>query len=334
MVTGSVTSGRTPLAGAHVRVDAVTPKIDRTTGADGRYSFVIPSSNVRGQAVRITVTMQDRRARYASKSANITLAGGAVTQDFDLERTSGDEPDRSGQPDTAAQSSGGRRAIIAPAEEAPFEDLSGAVDLGSALAGRFVGCECRRHRPAVRLTSHCEALARFSARVSRSSSSMAFAFDNTVFASPAQRFGLGGFDYGSPLADLDLASIASIRILSPGEAAAGYGGRGANGVVIVTTNPALARRHSRFRRRNSSRATPICGSPTYQNQFGQGLNGKFQFFDGRGGGVNDAVDENWGPALNGQPIAQASYTEPGRADVAFGCRSRTTFATISRMAAP
>jgi len=232
VVTGTVTSGRVPLAGAHVRVDAVTPKIDRTTGSDGRYSFVIPSRDVRGQAVQITVTMQDRRARYATKSAMIKLTGGALTQDFDLERTSGDEPER--RPDST-QSTGGRRPVIAASEEAPFEDLSGTVDLGSALAGRFAGLRVSTASPggSAQLTLR-------GARSILGSSQPLFVvdgiqLDNTVFASAAQRFGLGGFDYGSPLADVDLASIASIRILSPGEAAAGYGGRGANGVVIVTT---------------------------------------------------------------------------------------------------
>ena len=46
--------------------------------------------------------------------------------------------------------------------------------------------------------------------------------DNTVFASSAQRFGLGGFDYGSPLGDLDLSTIASINFLSGPQAAARY----------------------------------------------------------------------------------------------------------------
>src|SRR5207302_91212 len=41
----------------------------------------------------------------------------------------------------------------------------------------------------------------------------------------------------------------------------------------------------------------------------------FQFFNGTGGGTNDAVAQSWGPALLGQPIAQASLTEPKRADV-------------------
>lgn len=298
-----------------MRIDALTPKIDRTTGTDGRYSFVIPSRNVRGQEVRITATMQDRRARYAAKSATITLTGGALTQDFDLERASGNEPERPVPLDSATQSSGGRRPITASAENAPFEDLSGTVDLGSALAGRFAGLRVSTASPggSAQLTLR-------GARSILGSNQPLFVvdglqLDNTVFAPAAQRFGLGGFDYGSPLADVDLASIASIKILSPGEAAAGYGGRGANGVVIVTTKTGSGSSPFAISATQQVTRESYLRLPTYQNQFGQGLDGKFQFFDGRGGGINDAVDQSWGPALNGQPVAQASYKEVGRGDV-------------------
>lgn len=333
VVTGSVASGRVPLAGAHVRIDAVTPKIDRTTGSDGRYSFVIPSSNVRGQAVRITATMQDRRVRYIAKSATITLNGGALTQDFDLERASGSEPiaaptdsargstnprverEPPGPPDSASRSSGERRAITATSENAPFEDLSGTVDLGSVLAGRFAGLRVSTASPggSAQLTLR-------GARSILGSNQPLFVvdgvqLDNTVFASAAQRFGLGGFDYGSALADVDLASIASINLLSPGQAAAQYGGRGANGVVIVTTKTGSGALPFAISATQQVTRESYLRLPVFQNQFGQGLNGKFQFFDGRGGGINDTIAQNWGPALNGQPVAQASYKEAGRPDV-------------------
>ena len=52
-----------------------------------------------------------------------------------------------------------------------------------------------------------------------------------------------------------------------------------------------------------------------QNAYGQGLDGKFAFFDGSGGGTNDGVAANWGPALQGQAVAQASLTNPRLGDV-------------------
>ncbi|MGZ3766734.1 MAG: TonB-dependent receptor domain-containing protein, partial [Mucilaginibacter sp.] len=44
--------------------------------------------------------------------------------------------------------------------------------------------------------------------------------------------------------------------------------------------------------------------PTYQNEYGQGSNGQFSYVDGKGGGVNDGVDESWGPPLDGRLIPQ------------------------------
>ena len=49
--------------------------------------------------------------------------------------------------------------------------------------------------------------------------------------------------------------------------------------------------------------------PDFQNSYGQGLEGEFEWFDGNYGGINDGVDESWGPKLDGRPICQ--FTSPG-----------------------
>ncbi len=38
--------------------------------------------------------------------------------------------------------------------------------------------------------------------------------------------------------------------------------------------------------------------------FGQGADGKFSYVDGKGGGINDGVDESWGPKMDGRLIPQ------------------------------
>src|SRR5690242_4384045 len=72
-VAGHVTSRGAPLPGAHVRVDEL--RIDRTTDAEGRYSFVVPSSSVHGQNIKVVATMSDRRLRYLPVSATLALTG-------------------------------------------------------------------------------------------------------------------------------------------------------------------------------------------------------------------------------------------------------------------
>jgi hypothetical protein len=48
--------------------------------------------------------------------------------------------------------------------------------------------------------------------------------------------------------------------------------------------------------------------PRYQNVYGQGVNGEFQWVDGGGGGTWDFVDESWGPKMDGRPVDQ--FTGP------------------------
>ena len=38
--------------------------------------------------------------------------------------------------------------------------------------------------------------------------------------------------------------------------------------------------------------------PDFQNKYGQGNGGLFAYVDGAGGGINDGVDESWGPQLD------------------------------------
>jgi TonB-dependent SusC/RagA subfamily outer membrane receptor len=298
-----------------VRIDDVTPRIDRTTGVDGRYSFVITSANVRGQSVRIVASMLDRRIRYIPKSATITLTGEPIRQDFDLEVAAEgqpivpeEDPSRPGQARSTAP--------IPQPDTIDLSDLAGAVDLASALAGRI---------PSLRVST-ASTLGGSTSLVFRGPRSIlgqsqplfvldGVPLDNTVYASSAQRFGAGGFDYGSPIADLDLSTIANVRLLSGAEAAARYGSRGANGVVVVSTKSGangLPLAVSTFFQRTTGTFGKL---PEFQNEYGQGLDGAFEFFNGRGGGVNDAVDQSWGPALNGRPIIQSSYTEAGQPEV-------------------
>src|SRR5205823_12908213 len=120
---------------------------------------------------------------------------------------------------------------------------------------------------------------------------------NSSFASATQMFGLGGFDYGSPVQDIALADVASVTLLTGHAATTRFGSRAANGVLLITTKRGggLGGIHvTASDQLTSERAIRL---PSYQNQYGQGLGGQFEFFDGNGGGINDAVDQSWGPKL-------------------------------------
>jgi TonB-dependent SusC/RagA subfamily outer membrane receptor len=314
-VSGHITAEGRALAGASVRVPALG--IERTTDRAGYYSFLIPSNRVGGQTVRLTASFADRRVAYVAQTVEITLSGRAIVRDFDLQPVTGERPAR---PDVVAALPAGPSPAsrAATTDTLGLAELSGPTDISTALAARF---------PSLGLTTS-SALGGSSSLAYRGIRSLLGSAqplvvvngviqDNTTFTSLAQRYGAGGFDYGSPLQDVDTRDVASIRWLAGPDASALYGSRAANGVVVIETKDGSDAGAFAVGARQEISSGSTVRLPSYQNAYGQGLGGQFQFFDGRGNGINDGVAENWGPALDGQPRAQASYAQPRQADVRF-----------------
>lgn len=135
----------------------------------------------------------------------------------------------------------------------------------------------------------------------------------------------GGVDYGNNASDLDPENIESISLLKGANAAALYGSRARNGVVLVTTKKGKAGQ-VKVSFSNSTAIDQVAYLPTYQNMYGQGSGGSeydwkirstdpeddaygmdyqtycenfaFAYVNGKGGGVNDYYDESWGPRMD------------------------------------
>ncbi len=60
-------------------------------------------------------------------------------------------------------------------------------------------------------------------------------YDNSNQNDGNQRSGRAGYDYGSPLSDINPDDIASITVLKGAASTALYGSRGSNGVILITT---------------------------------------------------------------------------------------------------
>jgi hypothetical protein len=314
-VEGQVTNATgVPVQGASVGISALG--ISTRTRADGRYAFLISAAQVRGQTVAIVA----RHGRFGSQTLQIQLTGGSLMVDFVL--TTGERPRIPDMPRPEAPTADSTRGFFsAPRAEAHagvFEEPAGPIDLASALAGKY---------PGLNVTS-ASGVGASAAMVYRGPRSFlgdiqplvvvnGVPVDNQPFTTVSQRFGLGGFDYGTPLQDIALDDIATYELLNPAIAAILYGSRAANGVLSITTKS--GREITGFRISVAQRFTAESSTrlPSYQNAYGQGLGGAFEFFDGRGGGINDAIEESWGPRLDGSPIAQASLTEAGRPDVRY-----------------
>jgi TonB-dependent SusC/RagA subfamily outer membrane receptor len=135
----------------------------------------------------------------------------------------------------------------------------------------------------------------------------------------------GGSDYGNAVADLDPENIESVSILKGANAAALYGSRARNGVVLVNTKKGTITKGIEASYSNTTMFNRINYLPTYQNEYGQGWDGSefswklgtapgkpdegmsyqdwaskhsFKYVDGLGTGVNDAWTFCWGPRLD------------------------------------
>jgi TonB-dependent SusC/RagA subfamily outer membrane receptor len=333
-VTGHVSASSMPMRGVSVRVAELD--LGAVTDADGRYSFIIPSSRVQGQ----TVTLTARFLRYRPESVQIRLVGGSLVQDFELRSSS----DAATLPGSARTVDSSQRAPVSAGAPAPlrdesraattivrrqasalasirldstvFMDVAGTTDLPSALAGRLAGAEVQS---AATPGGSSSIVVRGPHTIAGSAQPLyvvdGIPLDNSSVTTLAQASGQGGFDYGSGIGDLNLEDIASVQLLRGPSAASQYGGRAANGVVLVTTRSARGLNGVDLSASQQLSVESPLRIPEYQNTYGQGLRGLFSFFNGKGGGLNDSVSQSWGPALLGQPIPQASFTEAARAEV-------------------
>jgi TonB-linked SusC/RagA family outer membrane protein len=117
----------------------------------------------------------------------------------------------------------------------------------------------------------------------------------------------GGRDYGSAISDINMDDVASVTVLKGPNAAALYGSRASNGAVVITTkNARSGLRGTKFSFTSRMSRDGMSIFPEFQNQYGQGFGGDFQYVDGAGSGVNDGADESWGPKLDGRLIDQFS----------------------------
>jgi TonB-linked SusC/RagA family outer membrane protein len=85
----------------------------------------------------------------------------------------------------------------------------------------------------------------------------------------------GGTAYSSGIGNLDPNDIASMTVLKGSTAAALYGSRASNGVIIITTKSASAARSKKGKEityKSSVSFENIANLPTYQNEYGAGAN--------------------------------------------------------------
>ena len=108
-----------------------------------------------------------------------------------------------------------------------------------------------------------------------------------------------GRDFKNAIADLNPEDIKTLTVLKGPNAAALYGARAAHGAIVITTKGGDKRQKGiGITLHSSTQVSFVATLPEFQNLFGQGAGGRFSYVAGKGAGVNDGVDESWGPRLD------------------------------------
>lgn len=122
--------------------------------------------------------------------------------------------------------------------------------------------------------------------------------DNSNTNGGAQQQGGSGYDYGSPISDINADDIESVNVLKGAAATALYGSRAANGVVIITTKKGTKRNGIGVTINSSFGIGTVDKStfPEYQTEYGAGYGpyysggthpGLYDYADIDGDGTND-----------------------------------------------
>ena len=264
-ISGRVTvEGGAPLPAASVFVDGLG--IGATTNETGNYSFTIPGARVQGQSVRLTA----RRVGYTVRSTTITLTPGEITQDFTL----GLNPLRLGEvvvtgagTSTEVQKLGNVRNEV----DSTAIQRSNEANIVNALAAKAPNVEVTSQSGEAGASS---AIRIRGARTINGTGQPLFIvdgqpIDNTTIATGDNTASTAATNRA---ADINPADIESIEILKGAAAAAIYGARAGQGVVMITTKSGRAGQ-TRYSLRSTITADEVNTDYPLQNQFGWGSGG-------------------------------------------------------------
>jgi TonB-linked SusC/RagA family outer membrane protein len=319
-VQGLVTNDtRQPLSGVSVGIASLG--VGAFTGDDGRYSFTVPAGRAAGQQVSLTA----RRIGFQPVSASINLGSPTITKDFILASS---PTQLEGVVVTALGITREKSQLGTAMQQVDAAELNRTHDqnIVNQLAGKVSGLNVTgsgTQGGSTKLTIR-------GVNSILGNNNPLFVVDG-VPVSNAARSGSpngggaagtnssgstgGGVDMGSAINDINPDDVESISVLKGPNAAALYGARASNGVIVITTKKGRASngRVATELSTNYSWDSPSI-LPEYQNQYGQGFGGEFKFVDGAGAGINDGADESWGPKLDGRLIDQ--FTGPAQPWVA------------------
>ncbi len=123
--------------------------------------------------------------------------------------------------------------------------------------------------------------------------------NNTVFNNTNEAAaGFQEIDFGNGAMEVNADDIENVTVLKGPSAAALYGTRAANGVIVIKTKDGSKTKGLGVSINTSVFMENAFRLPDFQNSYGQGNSGQFEYVNGLGGGTNDNISYSWGPSLD------------------------------------
>jgi TonB-linked SusC/RagA family outer membrane protein len=299
-ISGRVTSETgAPVQSASVFLEGMG--LGGVTNAEGRYTFVVPAARVTGQAATLTA----RVIGYKPQSVQVTLSGGEITRDFRLAANPlnlGEVVITGAGTQTEAEKLGNVRNNVS-AEQISRANEANVVQ---ALAAKAPNVEVTGSSGEPGASSYIRMRGQ---RTILGPTQPLFVVDGTPIDNsslstsnfnPTDELGSGeisGTTQMNRAVDINPDDIENIEILKGPAAAAIYGARAGQGVVLITTKKGRSGQ-TRYSWRTSYSFDDVNKTYPLQRSFGQGLFGQ------DAGECNNigvaACLRSWGPGLEGQ----------------------------------
>jgi TonB-linked SusC/RagA family outer membrane protein len=300
-VTGRVMSdANTPATGVTVSIPEL--RVGGLSDPVGNYSFTVPASAT-GRSVFVVA----RRLGYQPDSARVTLNGGTLTQNFTLRQSA---TQLTGVVVTALGIERERSQLGTAQQQINSSDLnsSKAMNIVQQVQGKVSGVNITGSGTPGGST----AIVIRGQNTLASNNQPLFVVDGIPVSNSNRGGGLvNGYDFGNAISDLNPEDVESFTVLKGPNAAAIYGSRAQNGAIVITTKKGMATQ-GRMRTELSTLYTWDAPGrlPDFQNQYGQGAGGLFEYRDGNNGGTCDGCDQSWGPKLDVGTL-RCQFNSPG-----------------------
>ena len=293
-LAGRITSSAgEPLSGASIVIPSMN--IGVASSSEGRYALIVPASRATGQTVEMSVNMIGR----STEAVQVTLRPG--TQEFDFRL--GEDPLLLDEIVVIGQGLAMQRqklGVTINTVRAEEIALSHEPNIVEALAGKAPNVEVTSSGGDPGAGSYIRIRG---ANSLIGSNQPLFVVDGQPITNSSDTIGvsIAGVVVGNRAMDLNTTDIESIQVLKGAAAAAIYGSRAGNGVILITTKRGQPGTN-RVEFRSSLSIDDVNRTTPLQRGFGQGLDGAAEGMPGVDF-CGPGCPLSWGPPIgSGTPV--------------------------------